>query len=216
MRHLTYVKLVHNLPEGILFSPSPEQLREEAELRSNLVPYMVSITAKLRDVAAQRPINKIYLDGMDTPFEITAELIQKNPVYIPLVSLLKKGARLIPTEDPVLLLVQDMILREAINQGREPQYNSPREFLDGDIGQILKMLKPGFYYTVEMACESEEKFDIIRLRDKHVAKTIDDTLLEDEHGVLFMGKVHKVDERLKERGSNIQIGYVDVFPEIEA
>ena len=91
-----------------------------------------------------------------------------------LLKLIRKGATLMGTEDPTLLikeyqLIKDATLRKSTGKDTNGRTN----------------------YTAE--------------RDAFIANRIDETLMDGEIGILFLGMLHKVDEKLP---SDIVVDYL--------
>jgi hypothetical protein len=104
-----------------------------------------------------------------------------------LVRLVEKGARLIGTENPDLLIQEYNRLRNALDN------------LKGSRGRVL--LKKSV--TVGGTSASVEGF--VSQRDKYIAARIHETLRDDETGLLFLGVVHRANEMLP---SDIRISYL--------
>lgn len=113
--------------------------------------------------------------------EMVQEMATKgSPNYKIIINLVKKGAKLEGTEDPKLLM---------------EEYNN------------LKMLfKPSDSAKKIKVMEKYERMgsEIIIKRDKFIAGRIDNTLLDKEVGIIFMGVHHTVDKYL----DNIKISYL--------
>ncbi len=117
----------------------------------------------------------IYQDGLPNcgvEKKIVSEIAKngsKNHQLI--VKLLDKGARLVGTEDPKLLMEEYNAIRGALNQNNK----SDKGLVDKYKGKAENNLY---------------------MRDKYISQRIDETLKEDETGILFIGLMHKVNEIL--------------------
>ena len=211
MRRLAYVPITHTLPEIYQPFAPPDIRRIATRLYHSLVPKYAAVLSELRKFAGKGQIHKVYLDGLYAPLDFNPKLITIDPIYLILLGLVNSGAQVMPTEHPALIAVKHMLDIHAMQYGREIRYKSPGDFLKSDIGLAIKVLRPDFYYALERACDGEKNFNINRLRDRHVARNIEDTLLDRETGALLIGGRHEVDKRLKDLGSDIQVEIVNVF-----
>ncbi len=128
---------------------------------------------------------KLFQDGLPKSgkeMDIVIELAKKGSKnYEFLLELIEKGAHLIGTEDPHLLIreynhVRD-IVKEAAVQGDKERLEKYRE-----IGSLL-----------------------LSERDGYIGKRINESLEQGETGILFIGIAHKVDKRLPE---DIKVEYL--------
>jgi hypothetical protein len=132
------------------------------------------IRNKLLTIPFRWASTRIYQDGLpvcDHELAIVKELAQKGSQnHALLVELLDRGAILMGTEDPKLLV-------------REYQ-------------RILKLAALAHAPVSEdVALEFKREGDeLLRERDLYISKRISSTLGEDERGILFIGLLHRVDE----------------------
>ena len=157
---------------------------------------------------------KIYQDGLpncgndlsaceDAQLEknIVYDIAKKGSKnYQLIVRLLDKGANLIGTEDPKLLIEEYKTIRETIQPvgppGHPPavrtgkrqtahvvdNYGTGNQIEKTDKGNIDKYNR-----------KAEER---LSRRDKYISRRICETLKDDETGILFIGMMHKVNEFL--------------------
>ncbi|MBI3754203.1 MAG: hypothetical protein HY266_09245 [Deltaproteobacteria bacterium] len=128
---------------------------------------------------------KLFQDGLPKSgkeMDIVRELAEKGSAnYKLLLNLIEKGAQIIGTEDPHLLIreynhVQDIVKEAVVEDGKE-RLEKYRE-----IGSLL-----------------------LSERDGYIGGRINESLVEGETGILFIGIAHKVDKRLPE---DIKVEYL--------
>ena len=128
---------------------------------------------------------KVYQDGLpvcDKELAIASDLAEAgNENYKIISELLQRGAKLLGTEDPGLLL---------------EEYNYIK-----DVAKIDNLEEK------EKAIKEYEKKarDILERRDQYIADKITKTLMDGEVGLLFIGMRHQVDEKLTK---DIQVSYL--------
>ena len=126
------------------------------------------------------PLKKthLYQDGLPVcsrEIEIVTELAGKgSPNHLLLRHLMKKGAILMGTESPALLIEEYRLMKEILASGdvREASRIEARRKSAGDI--------------------------LLEKRDAYIAARIDATLKMGDTGILFLGILHKIEERLPE------------------
>lgn len=122
---------------------------------------------------------RVYQDGLPNcgiEEYIVRDIAKKGSRnYQLILKLLNKGARLIGTEDPQLLVAEYKNIRDTLSQ---------TETQKGDKGLVEEYKRRAKEYLFE--------------RDRYISHRIDETLKEDETGILFIGMMHKVDELLPE------------------
>jgi len=128
---------------------------------------------------------KVYQDGLpvcNKELAIAYDLAQAgNENYKIILELVQRGANLVGTEDPGLLL---------------EEYN-----------YIKAVTKINDLKEKDQAIKKYEKvaLEILKRRDEYITNKIRKTLLEGETGILFMGLRHKVDEKLSK---DIEVSYL--------
>ena len=185
MRRLIYVPIIHTMPD---MGSKSEALRQESIRRFGVEGWERSrrviddvwegIRAKLliRNLPWERV--KIYQDVLPVSgkeLEIAREVAaQGSKNYQIVLELVDKGAKLIGTESPELLLRE----YAHVKQLAEAQTDAERE-------------KAKWSYAAESA-------EILKARDTFIAQRIAETLEEGEVGLLFLGMMHEVDRLLPE------------------
>lgn len=91
-----------------------------------------------------------------------------------LLKLIRKGATLVGTEDPALLIKEYQLIKDAAQRKSTGK-------------------------------DTTNRTNYIAERDAFIAKRIDKTLMDGETGILFLGMLHKVDEKLP---SDIVVDYL--------
>jgi len=122
---------------------------------------------------------KVYQDGLPIcgrELEIVRDLArQGSKNHLLLMELAERGATIMGTEDAQLLVEEYLRLRDGLER-------------DGETGDRVN---------------SGE--DLLGRRDLYIATRIKDTLGEGESGILFIGLLHKVDEKLSQ---DIEMSYL--------
>ena len=122
---------------------------------------------------------KVYQDGLPIcgrELEIVRDLArQGSKNHLLLMELAERGATIMGTEDAQLLVEEYLRLRDGLERDDE---------------------------TGDRAGSGE---DLLSRRDLYIATRIKDTLGEGESGILFIGLLHKVDEKLSQ---DIEMSYL--------
>lgn len=147
------------------------------------------IAKRLNALNLAFPRVKLYQDGLPIcgrEDEIVRELAERGSVnHQLLLSLMNRGATLVGTEDPALLVCEyNHLKRIAHSRSRKERKRFVREF------------------------KSEEK-ELLKKRDEKIRERIVETLKADETGILFLGLLHRVDELLP---PEIQVRYLIRLP----
>jgi hypothetical protein len=138
------------------------------------------LRAKLVALPLAWPRTRLYQDGLPVcghERAIVADLAGKGSHNHRLLSeLMERGATLMGTEDPELMVAEYRRIQKLLQAG---QQHAP--------DQVIEALQR----------EGEE---ILRGRDAFIARRIEETLAERETGILFIGLLHRVDELLDQGG----------------
>lgn len=181
MRTLTYVPIIHSEADlGSLGESVKERFvsafgGQQWDKRSASVELMwTGIRNKLLSIPFRWSSTRIYQDGLpvcDHELAIVKELAQKGSQnHALLVELMDRGAILMGTEDPKLLLREYQRILKLAELARSP--------VTEDVALAFK----------------REGDELLRERDLYIAKRISTTLKDDERGILFIGLLHRVDE----------------------
>jgi len=177
MRKLIYVPIVHS---EVDFGSLTHNLRKRYIDRFGLsvwrqrVKGVDALWQEIRTKVMALEIDfhkiKVYQDGLPVcgrEFEIVQDLArQGSKNHQLLVELAERGATIMGTEDAQLLVEEYLRLRDGLDADSET----------GD------RVTPGE--------------DLLHRRDLYVAKRIRETLRDGETGILFIGLLHEVDEKL--------------------
>ncbi len=194
MRRLIYIPIIHGeidmgsladrLKEEYISKFGADKWREHLNVADEL---WNEIRMRLERLNLDYKKVKLFQDGLPKSgkeMDIVRELGEKGSAnYKLLLNLIEKGAQLIGTEDPQLLI---------------REYNHVKD--------ILKPVPEGSNRgetAVEDGSERLEKYReigalLLSERDSYIAGRINESLEEGETGVLFIGIAHKVDKRLPE------------------
>lgn len=187
MRHLYYVPIIHT--EADLGSLAQVVKRSVAEAQTNewWADRQRSIEAKwasIRDQLLALPISwphvRIYQDALpicNGELAIVNDIAAKGSLnHQLLLEMVERGATLMGTENPYLLIRDYQRMQRLVKLAREP-------------------LNVGVFEQIK-----REGDELLRLRDTFIAQRIDTTLQAGEIGILLIGLMHRVDELLGGRG----------------
>ena len=185
MRRLIYIPIIHGeidmgsladrLKEEYIAKFGEDKWREYLNVADEL---WNEIRMRLERLNLDYKKVKLFQDGLPKSgkeMDIVRELGEKGSAnYKLLLNLIEKGAQLIGTEDPQLLIreynhVKDIVKETGVADGSE-RLEKYRE-----IGALL-----------------------LSERDGYIAGRINESLEQGETGILFIGIAHKVDKRLPE------------------
>lgn len=183
VRTLIYVPIVHS--EVDLGSMGDEVRRrfEEAFGPGEWTRRYASVEAmwdglrtKIFELLLSWPHTRLYQDGLPVcgrESEIVRDLAaQGSRNYQLLAELMARGAILMGTEDPELMVAEYRRIQSLVQAAQRCEPDS-----------VVEKLK-------------HEGEDILRKRDAFIAHRIETTLQEGETGILFLGMLHRVDEQL--------------------
>jgi hypothetical protein len=187
MRRLVYVPIVHSEAD---FGSLTHSLRKRYIDRFGLSGWRERIRGvdalwqeiRRRVLALEIDFHKlkVYQDGLPIcgrELEIVRDLArQGSKNHRLLVELAERGATIIGTEDAQLLVREYLRLRDGLQGDRET----------GD------RLSP------PEGARAGSAEDTLSCRDLYIAKRIRETLVEGETGLLFIGLLHRVDEKLSQ------------------
>ncbi len=121
---------------------------------------------------------RLYQDGLPVcgrEIDIVTELAGKgSPNHVLLQRLMEKGAVLMGTESPALLIEEYRLMKEILESG--------------DVREASRI----------EARQKSASDTLLEKRDAYIAERIDATLKTGETGILFLGILHKIEERLPE------------------
>lgn len=184
MRRLIYVPIIHTEVDMGSMSNSLKDryIQRYGEDKwfdhvNKIEEMWTDIERRLDDLGLCYKNVKVYQDGLPNcgiEEDIVRDIAKKGSKnYQLILKLLNNGAQLIGTEDPQLLITEYKIIRDTLGQTQTK---------DGDKGLIEEYKCMAKKYLFE--------------RNRYIAHRIDETLREDETGILFIGMMHKVDELL--------------------
>lgn len=183
MRRLIYIPIVHT--EADMGSVSEEMKKEYIARygKSRWLEHLrlidrlwENIGKRLLAMPLEYGKTRLYQDGLPIcgkEEDIVRELVgmgSKN--HILLMELMEKGATLMGTESPDLLIQEHRNIKDMVSEqgkgGGKGKLNAFRSISNG----------------------------LLAKRDQFIAARISDTLLEGETGILFIGAMHKVEKSL--------------------
>jgi len=183
VRALIYVPIIHSQVDLGSMGPELRRRFEEAFGTAEWERRFASVDAMwegLRDKLFALPLvwakTRVYQDGLPLcgrEHEIVRDLaLQGSRNYQLLTELVRRGATLMGTESPELMVAEYRRVQSLVQAAE-------REAPD----TVVEKLKS----------EGEE---LLRRRDTFIANRIETTLEEGETGLLFLGLLHRVDELL--------------------
>ena len=192
MRKVIYVPVIHTEADmGSVAEPLKKEyiqrygLKKWNEHIDTIHRMWLGIRRKMFASELDYKNTKVYQDGLpvcDKELAIASDLAEAgNENYKIILELIKRGAKLLGTEYPGLLL---------------EEYNYIKDLAKIDnLEEKEKAIK-----------EYEKKArDILERRDQYIADRIAKTLKDGETGILFIGMRHQVDEKLPE---DIEVSYL--------
>jgi len=185
MRTLIIVPIVHSREDmGSLGLDSAPALREAARRG---IAFWTAMREGIESLEQDWNGVKIYQDGLpDTVPELVEKIVGKAPGqnYELLRWLVERGATVLGTEDPELLVEEHRLLK-AISDASGPPRARAR------------------------AAYADRASALLSERDGYIARRIDATLADGETGVLFMGAAHQVEKKLPR---DIVVRRLDIRP----
>lgn len=131
----------------------------------------------------------LYQDGLPNcgrEAEIVADLAEKGSENHRLVlDLMKKGAELVGTESPDLLLEEYELVKEALNSLESGEMDNLRE------------------------AHRSRRQALLERRDRYIAQRIDETLAPGETGIVFLGLLHSLRGHLPQDIEITELGRSD-------
>ncbi len=216
MRKLLYVKMMHALSEEMVErGRDTDEISRIKAFNSALCPYNEELARDVLEVAKDSPINKVYCESVTNSNQFDEKPDKKSMFWPAYVLIEETGAKLMETEHVLLYRFADMVAEAFVENGEKYQKGlislgkerAARGFLE--FLEFWPFDKDVDRENLIKDCRGEEHSNFWRIIDKYDAWNINRTLGEDEQGVLFTGGRHKVDELLKELGSDIDVRVLD-------
>lgn len=178
MRKLIYVPVIH--VESDLGSIAPEIDKKSAEVcgkerwekhKQTVAIFWDVIEGFFRKLDAANL--KIYQDGLMAGDELGQRIVEEGA---------NRGSR------------NYQIVRDLMKRGAEIRKTEDVELLKEELNQILRIAQSSSAWekTVTHIGKEVDRKTLLEKRDRFIAKTINDTLTDEESGVLFIGAFHNV------------------------
>jgi len=194
MRRLIYIPIIHGeidmgsladrLKEEYIAKFGEDKWREYLNVADEL---WNEIRMRLERLNLDYKKVKLFQDGLPKSgkeMDIVRELGEKGSAnYKLLLDLIEKGAQLIGTEDPQLLIREYNHVKDIVKPVPEGSNRGEAAIEDGS-ERLEKYREIGAL--------------LLSKRDGYIAGRINESLEEGETGILFIGTAHKVDKRLPE------------------
>ncbi len=182
MRKLIYIPIVHTETDMGSLNSSLKEKYIQKYGQKKWIEHVNTINAMWDSIEKQLDTlrlcyknAKVYQDGLPNcgiERDIVADVAKKGSANYQLVlKLIDKGAELIGTEDPKLLIEEYKTISNSLNESSKK---------DSDVMNKYK----------------KKSDDILLARDKYISQRIDETLNEDDTGILFIGMMHKIKDNL--------------------
>ncbi len=189
MRTLIHVAIVHSLAD---FGSLTEQVKESFQRQfgsqkwqkhlDDIEQFWDQIHREILNTRLDWSRVRLYQDGLPVcgrERDIVSQVAESGSRnHQLLLELANRGAHLMGTEDPTLLMEEYGRAKASLSQKRAAQAHSEQSRASGSADELL------------------------RKRDQFIATTINQTLLENETGVLFLGMIHSA---LQFLDSDIQV-----------
>lgn len=190
-RHLIIVKVNHPTCEMVDIT-DPRHAREMEAFREHdecIDEYFGRVREHLSSYSPDRAYQDSYT-GLNESRAAWEEIARRGSPNAKLIlELLGEGVELMPTEDHGLLVDYCALLEQ-----KKKLMDGPDQDVFGRLAAMLSL--------------SAQSTQLIRERDKHIAKSIDSTLLSGETGVLFIGASHDVEASLAGMGApDVSVAY---------
>lgn len=181
MRELIIIPVIHDEAEmGSLSGPLKREFIRKVGLAAweRQLNFLEELWGAVRERLSIKKLDyskvKLYQDGLPVcgrEAEIVREVAGQGSTNHQLLSeLMQKGATLMGTEDPALLLEEYRRLQESMKS-------------------TLDKERP-------LTTNGSHSQDLLRRRDTYIAGRIDETLKKGETAILFIGVTHKVEDYL--------------------
>ncbi|MDD2339686.1 MAG: hypothetical protein PHG79_05355 [Methanosarcina sp.] len=184
MRKLVYLRIVHSsadmgsLAEEVIQMAISKIGREKWEENQKLIEkFWDELEKEIFQLNLDFERTRIYQDGLPCEGEMgmkiirnTAELGSKN--YQIIEKMIAKGAEIVATENPELLIEERNLLLEILKDSSTSQKEEAKQ-----------------RYVAR-------KKELLEQRDEYIASRINNTLENEETGVLFIGAEHNVIPKL--------------------
>lgn len=196
LRTLIYIPVIHTQADmgalgGAIRRLSIEKLgSQEWERNVRAIDQLwTSIREAIEEWDLPYPRVHLYQDGLPNcgrEVQIVTDLAKAgSPNHQLLLYLMEKGATLIGTESPDLLLEEYQLIQQVLDAR--------------DLGEAEE---------VEARRESFSR-SLLERRDRYIAERINETLCEGETGVLFLGMLHSLEGQL---ATDIRVSYPILRP----
>ena len=184
MRTLIYVPIVRTQADVTTFA---EVLRRRAvekpspQEREQSIQTIDQVWAVLREEIAKLNLPhsglRVYQDGLpynEREVQMVIDLARTgSPNHQFLLSLIEAGATLVGTESPELLLEDCQLVQQTLdaqNRGESEEVRARQQFW---------------------------RYALLERRDRYIGQRINDTLLPDETGILFLDMFHSIGKHLQ-------------------
>lgn len=186
MRKLLYVPTIHNKP-SLVDGLEPGEIDPECEgiARIILNNFWDDVFEKFSD----RRFDVVYFDGVTQGvcMSTAREFAEKDRGWAFVYSLMKKGTRLMRTENQFLFHIY--ILEQCYVQ-RYKEKLTVKNLMETLSSFGEECFDPEGLAMLKKFCRRRKYFDGLAMRDSFVARTVEASLRDRERGLLLMGGDH--------------------------
>jgi hypothetical protein len=138
--------------------------------------FWIDIESALANLAVSYEKARVYQDGLPVcgqEIEIITDLAKNgSPNHRLLIKLMKRGATIMGTESSALLIEEYHLMKKVLESGN---------------------VRDAFHIEADQKTAGDA---LLTKRDRYIADRINQTLQQGETGILFLGMLHKIADRL--------------------
>jgi len=216
MRQLLYVPVIHSVDDSVRVGESDERTRGIDEIHEALVGYNAMIVKYITEVVPNYlHIHQAYLEGVTQEDIKLLPSAKIEPYKFPwlVTTLARTGMKVVPTEYDGLMEIHQALLEHEATLSAElslaPDYEFRPVPMEMALSDYKRNLPRDLYDVLEELTKGQKFLDMVWIRDKHIARTIDDTLPSDQNALLLIGNAHQVGQHLLANNSGIKVFYKD-------
>ncbi|MBI5797699.1 hypothetical protein HZA98_02215 [Candidatus Woesearchaeota archaeon] len=221
MRELVYVPIVHDIPTFSINENDEENKKQAALFSQKLRPAFNLLTKRILEMHGKQPFRRIYLDGCLKPTSFY-KFASESAAGVPVMGLISLGVELMPTEHEGSLLLPFFLgcNDEASFEERKLAFEYIARIKNFSMQKFRASLKDLFDDS-ELSSLLLGKFDDFFLgceyadfhaaRELWIGRNIEQSLRDNERGLLFLGTDHSYERVKSTITSPINHVYYDFF-----
>jgi len=210
-RSLLHVKVAHDICQFFVKEADQEQLKRIEFYNESLKPIYDSLTDCILRIHEQQPFSCVYVDGYDLS-DYSEEEVGDNKLllYKPVKALVERGVKLKKTEH----LGSDMFFSflSELKGGGFNAYQYLEQYKGRPVKPLVKSMdnENPLLEIIREFIDVVDKFDYNRIRDIWIGRNIQESLKENERGILLLGKSHNP-KTILDQLSNVRYSIWDPF-----